>query len=202
MTGRSRRHSPPLEQDDDAGLAGWLYTDLLLGLAVVFLAGTTFFVPKLLDDDKPAEAGTVTTTTTTIPVDLCTSLYAADGSQEDKTRGIWFTIERDRQSPENMAAEFDSKLRQQIDDENFSRIQQGLPAINYEGLRIGLMLVYGGFAADETPEQGQLRWLVGWQACSATSTHAAAEGFAGTLPGLSGQHWEEAGPRQERQGMT
>ena len=157
MTGRSRRHSPPLEQDDDAGLAGWLYTDLLLGLAVVFLAGTTFFVPKLFDDDKPAEAVEATTTTTTIPVDLCTSLYAAKDSQDDKTKGIWFTIDRDRQSPENMAAEFDLKLRQQIVEENFSRAQSGLPDLQYEGLRIGLMLVYGGFAADETPEQGQLR---------------------------------------------
>ena len=157
MSARSRRQSAQVDQDDDAGLAGWLYTDLLLGLAVVFLAGTTFFVPKLIADDAPAGATETTTTTTTIPVDLCTSLYAADGSQEDKTRGIWFTIDRDRQTPENMAVEFDLKLRQQIDEENFSRLQLGLPLLNYEGLRVGLILVYGGFADDETPERGQLR---------------------------------------------
>lgn len=154
---RARRNRPQDEQEDDAGLAGWLYTDLLLGLAVVFLAGTTFFVPKLVADDEPTEAVAATTTTTTIPVELCTSIYAVDGSQFDKTLGIWLTIDRDKSNPENMVIEFENNLRQQIDEENISLNARGLPSLRFEDLSIGLVLVYGGFSEFEEPDDGQLR---------------------------------------------
>lgn len=68
---------PPAASDDEevTGLAGWLYTDLLLGLAVVFLGAITFTVARAPETDGEGAAPstsststTSTTTTTTIPV--------------------------------------------------------------------------------------------------------------------------------------
>lgn len=68
---------PPATSDDEevTGLAGWLYTDLLLGLAVVFLGAITFTVARAPENDGNGAAPstsststTSTTTTTTIPV--------------------------------------------------------------------------------------------------------------------------------------
>lgn len=57
----------PRQDNDTAGLSGWLYTDLLLGLAVVFLGTVSFVIPSKAD--KPPENGgtATTTTTTTVP---------------------------------------------------------------------------------------------------------------------------------------
>jgi len=58
------------------GLSGWLYTDLMLGLVVVFLGAVVITVPTFAkDDDGDMVIVTTTTTTTTIPLDLCTSLF-------------------------------------------------------------------------------------------------------------------------------
>jgi len=58
------RRLPPSETEDEAiTLSGWLYADLLLGLAVIFLGAAFFYVSAT--DDEPATAATTTTTTTT-----------------------------------------------------------------------------------------------------------------------------------------
>ena len=44
MVNRRRRTRKNAEGDDLVGLSGWLYTDLMLGLAVVFLGAAVFFV--------------------------------------------------------------------------------------------------------------------------------------------------------------
>lgn len=161
--GRLKRSTRDSSSEDDAGLAGWLYTDLLLGLAVVFLAGTAFVVPAISADDDtdaiPTSSTSSTTTTTTIPVEYCTSLYAVEGAQDDKTQGIWLTIRRDTNNPESMVNEFEGQLRAQIDEENRSLASRGQAPIRFEDLRIGLLLVYGGFneSVGETAETGQVR---------------------------------------------
>lgn len=80
---RRPRTQRPDRADDVPGLAGWLYTDLLLALAVVFLgaAGYSIAASAASDaEDEAAEATTTTSTTTTIvptsevPVELCTTL--------------------------------------------------------------------------------------------------------------------------------
>ena len=67
MTRRRRR--PQRDEQTPVGLSGWLYTDLLLGLMVVFLA--TVSVMNLSSDEDEEDStggpGTTTTTTTTTP---------------------------------------------------------------------------------------------------------------------------------------
>ena len=160
--GRLKRSSRSSVAEDDAGLAGWLYTDLLLGLAVVFLAGTAFVVPALsaddeLDDAIPASSTSSTTTTTTIPVEYCTSLYAVDGSQDDKTLGVWVVIDRNTRDVDSMVNEFEQNLRSELEQENFALLGKGTPPFEIEDLKIGLVIVYGGYSSSETPNDGQLR---------------------------------------------
>lgn len=57
------------------GLSGWLYTDLMLGLAVVFLGAVVITIPTFAEDEDGDAVIVTTTTTTTIPVKLCTTLY-------------------------------------------------------------------------------------------------------------------------------
>ena len=63
--------------DDPTGLAGWLYADLLLGLAVVFLGSLTFVVVRGSGDGDAAEvaptSSTATATTTTTHHDHSTT---------------------------------------------------------------------------------------------------------------------------------
>jgi len=159
---RSQGRRPNGVGEDDAGLAGWLYTDLLLGLAVVFLAGTSFFVPRILAEENPeVDEGTedifpetTTTTTTTIPVDLCTSLYTVDGAQ-DKEDGIWVLVDRG-QSQEAIVEQFLSSLAFELGQENNALIAAGKQPFDVSTLRVGLMLVYGGYPSGGDPNRGQL----------------------------------------------
>ena len=69
--------------DESVGLSGWLYTDLMLGLAVVFLGAAV--IKLSTNDPKDNDAsGSTTTTTTTIPIKLCTSLFAPDDQRNDE----------------------------------------------------------------------------------------------------------------------
>lgn len=56
------------------GLSGWLYTDLMLGLVVVFLGAVVITAPTFATDEDGNTVIVTTTTTTTIPVKLCTLL--------------------------------------------------------------------------------------------------------------------------------
>jgi hypothetical protein len=150
--GRFKRSTSSNEAGDDASLAGWLYTDLLLGLAVVFLAGTAFVVPQLIDDEPVASADPVvstssTTTTTTIPVDYCTSLYAVEGATE-KEQGIWVVVTKSSDS-ESVVEAFQLALEQELSDEALALIAQGKPLFELEDAKIGLMIAYGGYSGDQ-----------------------------------------------------
>jgi hypothetical protein len=59
---------------DTSGLSGWLYTDLLLGLTVVFLGTVSFIIPSQAEPIEE-ENGVPATTTTTIPTKVETIFY-------------------------------------------------------------------------------------------------------------------------------
>ena len=150
--GRLKRSSRTSVAEDDAGLAGWLYTDLLLGLAIVFLAGTAFVVPALSADDEPAEAVPTsstlsTTTTTTIPIEYCTSLYSVDNAT-DKEQGIWVVITKSSDT-ESVVQQFETELTQQFADESLALIAQGKPLFDISKAKIGLMIAYGGYGGNQ-----------------------------------------------------
>jgi hypothetical protein len=149
--------------DETAGLAGWMYTDLLLGLVVVFLGAVAFTIKQ---PDDSAEAGGPTTTptssttttttspavtTTTLPVELCTTLYAPAGAEEEKKNGIWFEVPA-KGSSEQLVAEFGLGLTSEIDAEN-ARLTDGR-FIDPTDPRIGLIIAWGGFPADSDPNVG------------------------------------------------
>lgn len=75
MIRRRRRGSTESEHDEAMGLSGWLYTDLMLGLVVVFLGAVVVTAPIMIEDEDGDTVIVTTTTTTTIPVELCTTLY-------------------------------------------------------------------------------------------------------------------------------
>ena len=86
MVNRRRRIRKGDDIDESVGLSGWLYTDLMLGLAVVFLGAAVIKLPDVIrNDDGEVVVGTTTstTTTTTIPIKLCTSLFAPDDERND-----------------------------------------------------------------------------------------------------------------------
>ena len=154
--GRLKRSTRDSASEDDAGLAGWLYTDLLLGLAVVFLAGTAFVVPALSADEEPDDAvptssTSSTTTTTTIPVEYCTSLYSVDGAS-DKEQGIWVVVDKSSDA-ENVVNDFEQGLIRELSDESLALIAQGKPLFELDEAKIGFMIAYGGYAGDQ-PSQG------------------------------------------------
>ena len=58
MMRRRSRHLEPLEDEENLlGLSGWVYSDLLLGIAVVFLAAVSFqaVIPVSADQDAVQE---------------------------------------------------------------------------------------------------------------------------------------------------
>ena len=84
MVNRRRRTRKGDDVDESVGLSGWLYTDLMLGLAVVFLGAAVI----KLSVDSPKEDGstvatTTTTTTTTLPPVICSKLVVPPGDREN-----------------------------------------------------------------------------------------------------------------------
>ena len=82
MVNRRRRIRKSGSADESVGLSGWLYTDLMLGLAVVFLGAAVIKLPDLMTNEE-GETVVASTTTTTIPIKLCTSLFAPDDQRND-----------------------------------------------------------------------------------------------------------------------
>jgi len=84
MVNRRRRIRKGDDIDESVGLSGWLYTDLMLGLAVVFLGAAVIKLPDLMTNEEgETVVASTTTTTTTIPIKLCTSLFAPDDQRND-----------------------------------------------------------------------------------------------------------------------
>jgi len=145
---------PPSGLDESAGLAGWLYTDLLLGLLVVFLGGVAFFVPQITQDDgeaattsTSAPASTSTTSVeqsgtlipTTVPVPMCVAL----GGEDQITR---VTLSRSW-SDEQLVAEAEAQIQ-------FGFAERGISA----DASVGFAIAFGG--PEIRPGAGRARDLI------------------------------------------
>lgn len=157
MARRRHRHAAAeIEPDDSVGLAGWLYTDLLLGLAVIFLGSIAVLIPAITDEEATAATTTTTTTTevvettTTLPVKLCTALYSP---AEEAEKGIYIVMSRNG-LPQTLADDFVTKLDQQLAEENDRPELVGQPLLR-PGLRIGLVRAGGGTIGLDVPDPGQ-----------------------------------------------
>jgi hypothetical protein len=146
--GRSDRAGEP--QDEPTALAGWLYTDLLLGLAVVFLGSVAFLVPKSEPEvsAKPPRSSVPKTTTppsstTTLKkVRMCQSLYVP---AQDAEQGIWLLLSSSS-NDEQLRSEFETQLRQQFDEENAKPEVQEEGLIVFEKARLGYLRAQAGGA--------------------------------------------------------
>ena len=143
MVNRRRRTRKNAEGDESVGLSGWLYTDLMLGLAVVFLGAIVIKIPALVKDDEGEIVVASTTSTTTIPpVDLCTALYAPDGERE---QSLLVKVRKDADA-ETMKREFKEGLQVLYDSLNsrpFFRTNGIVLDIN--STKIGLILAQAGW---------------------------------------------------------
>ena len=161
------RRRPTLKRqnnDEASGLAGWMYTDLLLGLAVVFLGsigvvvlagnnseevaaeGSSGIVDGENDETDSEDAGgaasgptTTTSTTTTVPVELCSVLYDPPADSSD---GLEIRIPG-RPSPDAMAEEFRTQLVEKLRAVNRS-LPAGTPEFTFNNINIALTLTYHG----------------------------------------------------------
>lgn len=127
-----------------------MYTDLLLGLAVVFLGSIAFAItatgqPADAEDPTAPPVSTTstssTTTTTTIPPEVCTVLYSpSETSREGFTVNV-----RGRQPDEQLAAEFRQVVDAEIVEQNARIETEGLifPPFAFEDLRISIVIVSG-----------------------------------------------------------
>lgn len=85
MVNRRRKIRQSNDADESVGLSGWLYTDLMLGLAVVFLGAAVIKLPDVITgDDGEVVVVATTTTTTTLPPVICNKLVVPPG-ERDKT---------------------------------------------------------------------------------------------------------------------
>lgn len=168
----SRRRPALRRQNNDeaSGLAGWMYTDLLLGLAVVFLGsigvvvlsgnnseevaaeGNSEIVDEEINDaDSEDVAGTATgpttttSTTTTVPVELCSVLYTPSENSND---GLKVTINR-RPAAEKMAEEFRQEMFKEIRDAN-ENLPPNVQPFSFSNMDIAIALIYHG------PKEGTL----------------------------------------------
>lgn len=155
--GRSRvgSHRRGVDQVDDAtGLAGWMYTDLLLGLAVTFLGSVGFVLasrdapPVDAEGDTPVVATsttttsttstTSTTTTTTLPPEQCTILYSPAEAEDD---GIEIRLDS-RSDDGELAQQFTSQLTERIGRENrvLEQSESPLPPFEFDSFNVGIVI--------------------------------------------------------------
>ena len=158
--GRRHRRRQGTGEDETVGLAGWMYTDLLLGLAVVFLGSIAFAIrasggsptdeqsegsatptTEVTSEPTATTSTSSTTTTTTLPPEVCTVLYSPSESSQDG-----FTIRiPGRQGDEQLAAAFRQAVEDEIVEQN-ARIESEdlvFPPFNFEDLRISIVIVSG-----------------------------------------------------------
>jgi len=151
--GRLRRRAETPD-DDPSGLAGWLYTDLMLGLVVVFLGSVTYTSFKAATPVTPVTPVTTTTTTTVVgpPPDPCSL-------QTTKHR---LTLRGNSDDP-SLAGDFTSKVAREI-------ALAGLPPET----RIGFTVVFAGGTNEDNAKKSA-------QAFFARLTSAAPGLFGGQV---------------------
>jgi len=162
--GRRHRRRQGTGEDETVGLAGWMYTDLLLGLAVVFLGSIAFVIrasggsqvdeesegsatpttevaPESTTTTSTSTSTSSTTTTSTLPPEVCTVLYSPSESSQDG-----FTVRiPGRVGDEQLADAFRQAVEDEIIEQNERIESEGLifPPFNFEDLRISIVIVSG-----------------------------------------------------------
>lgn len=155
-------HSDP--ERETSGLAGWMYTDLLLGLAVVFLGsigvallgtGTGGSQGASKPDDQSLgtqteqtidpTTTTSTSTSTTMPgmpieeLEICPVLYLPS---EDSDDGFKITIPG-RLNVDTLAETFRSEMGQRLAAEN-RKLPPGAPPFRFDDMDIALAIIFYG----------------------------------------------------------
>ena len=145
-----------------------MYTDLLLGLAVVFLGSIGVVVATSGDesppavaaedgDSEPAEAGgnpttsttstststSTTTTSTTVPIETCQVLYEP---AEDPDEAFLVRI-YGRPDADDFAAQFRREISDRLARENRLRTDGGDP-FSFNKINVGLVIINHGPSAD------------------------------------------------------
>ena len=165
----SRRRRQP--SDEASGLAGWMYTDLLLGLAVVFLGSIGVVVATSQDDDPPVEvaadgevddtelsgrtattsstSSTTTTTSTTVPLETCQVLY---DPAEDADRALKVTI-KGAPNPEIITPAFREQISERLSEENALRTDGG-EDFNFNTMNVALVIINHGPSAGDGVDSG------------------------------------------------
>lgn len=166
MVNRRRRSRKGDDVDESVGLSGWLYTDLMLGLAVVFLGAAVIKLPDVIrnDDGEVVVVATTTTTTTLPPIELCSALYAPEGKRDDN---LLVRVQKDTTS-EKKKEEFMSGLQVLYDTLNSKEffVTNGI-VLDIESTKIGLILAQAGWngigpstQSDATKLRGELAVLL------------------------------------------
>lgn len=136
---RRRRVANPSVMDESSGLAGWLYTDLLLGLAVVFL-GTVGFTAMTKED----ETATVTTSTTTSTTTTTTTTTIAPDAPPFQLSCEQFYVDneylRDSVSDADLTAKVTEKIEAEIANRGWTKTTA----------RVGFVLLFGGHRGSAT----------------------------------------------------
>lgn len=146
-----KRSSP--DDQEIAGLAGWLYTDLMLGLVVVFLGASIISHPaKNAPKPEPIVAQeeeiSGPTTSTTEPVLLCRSLYSSPGVKE-REDGLWILMRMTSPVNQAVAEEFVRLFQAQIDEEAAKDLGSPLIGRQAKNTHIGLVIASGGARNNE-----------------------------------------------------
>lgn len=146
-----RSRGRPGSDEEIAGLAGWLYTDLMLGLVVVFLGASLITLvgnepdPVPVDDTEEGSSVSTSTTTTLPPVPLCRSLYSSPGAQV-REDGLWVLMRTSSPVTEATRDEFLRLYQEQIDEE---ATQSALAGRSASETHIGLVIASGGARSNE-----------------------------------------------------
>ena len=146
---RGRRGRSPVGEDETVGLAGWMYTDLLLGLAVVFLGSIAFAIsatgePEVGEAAAPTTSTTSTTsttTTTTLPPEECTRLYAVPQTDEGRFRVSVLARTGDEQLAEQFRQEVEAQI--EIQNERIEREGIAFPRFSFDDLEVSIVIASG-----------------------------------------------------------
>lgn len=170
---RGRRRSRWTDSSDDVvGMAGWMYTDLLLALAVVFLGSIAILVygsgpedtggPEENPPEEPAKETTTSTTSSTLPPVECTILYSLANMESDKDNRFRIEVASSG-ADEDFASVVKEALLAEIENQNrlideyngnLNDGEPGYPHFDFERLRVGMLLSYGG-AFGVSPDEGR-----------------------------------------------
>ena len=155
MVNRRRRIRQGNDVDESVGLSGWLYTDLMLGLAVVFLGAAVIKLstndPKDNDASGSTTSTTSTTTTTTLPPVICNKLVVPPG---DRDKTVLVEVPKYLQGQE-LVASFKEGLRELYSFLSAAPgvLEPGAEPLDVDKTQIGLILAISG--ADKSANEAK-----------------------------------------------